>query len=258
MVPLWWSRAIRFRAARCLRHAAQANAALRAAFPDRCTPSRTGSTRATRELSQMNARPLPFVPRWPLADRVRARVLDQPIFARILGRGRPLVLVHGLARDVRIRGRGARGRSRTGDPDLRGLGRSWRLTGPYTARQLGEVWPHCCSASTSAAPLCSATPRAGRSRSSPPTTIRLGGTASSRVHLRLYMLSRCEPGRGIPAFVALPPARTAWIGPPEHARLACRRRPAADPPPSAFRHQPVRRNPPRGRSRARLSHYEIR
>jgi 3-oxoadipate enol-lactonase len=89
----------------------------------------------------MNSRHQPFVPGEPLAGRPGVRLVEEPIFARILGQGRPLVLVHGLAISGRMFASVAEDLATDHQlviPDLRGQGRSGHLPGPYTARDLSE------------------------------------------------------------------------------------------------------------------------
>jgi hypothetical protein len=93
----------------------------------------------------MNARPLPFVPREPLADRVGARVVDQPMFPRILGRGRPLLLVYGLAVSGEMFASVAEERAADHELVISRPGRaggSGRLPGPYTALTLQPLHPY--------------------------------------------------------------------------------------------------------------------
>jgi pimeloyl-ACP methyl ester carboxylesterase len=82
-----------------------------------------------------------FVPGAPLAARPGVRLLGEPIFARVMGQGPPMVLIHGLAVSgdmyAPVAGQLARDHQLI-IPDLRGQGSSGAMPGPYTAVRLAD------------------------------------------------------------------------------------------------------------------------
>ena len=91
-----------------------------------------------------------FVPGAPLAARPRVRLLGEPIFARVMGQGPPMVLIHGLAVSgdmyAPVAGQLARDHQLI-IPDLRGQGRSGAMPGPYAAVRLADDVAACCRTS---------------------------------------------------------------------------------------------------------------
>ncbi len=79
------------------------------------------------------------MPGAPLAARAGVRLLAEPVFARVMGQGPPMVLIHGLAVSGEMYAPVAD--QLAGDhlliiPDLRGQGRSAAMPGPYCAARL--------------------------------------------------------------------------------------------------------------------------
>lgn len=82
-----------------------------------------------------------FIPGVPLVDRPGVRVLEQPIFARLMGHGPPALLIHGLAVSGEMYAPIAEQLAANHQlviPDLPGQGRSASMPGPYSAKRLAE------------------------------------------------------------------------------------------------------------------------
>jgi 3-oxoadipate enol-lactonase len=85
--------------------------------------------------------PAPFVPGTPLADRPGVHVLERPLFARVLGQGPPLLLIHGLVVSGELLAPIAEQLAVSHQlliPELPGQGRSASLLGPYSAQRMAN------------------------------------------------------------------------------------------------------------------------